>query len=147
MPLPAGLVTASVIWQRAQPLPLGLNVTKNDIRRVVPNIASNCVQKSVAFYTEYLGFHVAMDMGWIVTVVSPSSSTAQISIVKGEPSREMNSITLSIEVEDVDLLHEAAMSRGYDIVYPLTDEPWGVRRFHVKDPNGVTINLMRHSSK
>jgi uncharacterized glyoxalase superfamily protein PhnB len=99
------------------------------------------------FYTEFLGFHVAMDMGWIVTVVSPSYSTAQISIVRGEPSREMNAMTLSIEVDNVDSLHEAAVSRGYDIVYPLTNESWGVRRFHVKVPNGVTINLMCRLTK
>jgi predicted enzyme related to lactoylglutathione lyase len=117
---------------------------KNEIRRVVPNITSNCLEESVVFYAEYLGFLVAMDMGWIVTLVSPSSSTAQISIVRGEPAQGSNAITLSIEVEDVDSLHDAAMSRGYDIVYPLTNEPWGVRRFHVKDPNGVIINVMRH---
>ena len=121
-------------------------MTKNDIRRVVPNITSNCVESSVEFYTQFLGFKVAMDMGWIVTVVSPSSPLAQISIVRGDSSSGLN-ITLSIEVDDVDTLHEAAISRGYDVVYPLTDEPWGVRRFHVKDPNGVTINVMRHSAK
>jgi uncharacterized glyoxalase superfamily protein PhnB len=48
------------------------------------------------------------------------------------------------EVDDVDSPYDVALSMGYDIVYPITDEPWGVRRFHVKDPNGVTINLMRH---
>ena len=29
-------------------------------------------------------------------------------------------------------------------VYPLTDEPFEVRRFAVEDPNGVIINIMRH---
>ncbi len=114
------------------------------IKRVVPNITSNRLEESVAFYTEFLGFRVAMNMGWIVTVVSPTSSTAQISIVSGEPTNGIDAFTLSIEVEDVDALHATAMSCGYDIVYPLTDEPWGVRRFHVKDPNGVTINVMCH---
>lgn len=121
-------------------------MTKYDIRRVVPNISSNCLQESVVFYTEFLGFRVAMDMDWIVTLVSPTSATAQISLLKGEPPRGNNAIALSIEVADVDSLHAAALLRGYEILYPLTDEPWGVRRFFVRDPNGVTINLMRHSS-
>ncbi|MGA2287514.1 MAG: VOC family protein, partial [Bradyrhizobium sp.] len=34
--------------------------------------------------------------------------------------------------------------RGYSIVYPLTDEPWGVRRFFVRDPNGAVINVVSH---
>ena len=33
---------------------------------------------------------------------------------------------------------------GLSIVYPATDEPWGVRRFFVADPNGVIINILSH---
>ena len=33
---------------------------------------------------------------------------------------------------------------AFKVVYPLTDEPWGVRRFFVTDPNGVIINVMNH---
>lgn len=113
------------------------------IRRVVPNITSNRMEESVAFYSEFLGFRVAMNMGWIVTVVSPSSPTAQISIVSGDPM-ESSAITITVEVEEVEALYATAISKEFNIVYPLTDEPWGVRRFHVKDPNGVTINVMCH---
>ena len=41
-------------------------------------------------------------------------------------------------------MYRAAVGRGYPIVYPLTDEPWGVRRFFVADPNGVVFNVMSH---
>ncbi len=51
---------------------------------------------------------------------------------------------MTIEVESVDEAHAKAVERGLDIVYPLTDEPWGVRRFFVADPNGVIINVMSH---
>jgi len=27
------------------------------------------------------------------------------------------------------------------MVYPLTDEPWGVRRFFVADPKGVVMDI------
>lgn len=115
------------------------------IKRVVPNIVSSRMDESRAFYTGLLGFSVAMDMEWIVTLVSPANETAQLSLVRGEsPAHETPAITLSIEVADVDAVHEAATSRGSDIVYPLTDEPWGVRRFHVRDPNGVVLNVMTH---
>jgi hypothetical protein len=30
------------------------------------------------------------------------------------------------------------------IVYPLTDEPWGVRRFFMGDPSGTVINVLAH---
>ena len=75
----------------------------------------------------------------------PENPTAQISVVRGEkPKQPDGSLTLSIEVADVDQAHRDAVKYGYPIVYPLTDEPWGVRRFHVVDPNGVVINVMSH---
>jgi uncharacterized glyoxalase superfamily protein PhnB len=49
-----------------------------------------------------------------------------------------------VEVEDVDAVHAKAVERGLKIVHPLTDEPWGVRRFFVQEPNGKVINVMTH---
>lgn len=103
------------------------------------------MDESRKFYTEFLGFEVEMDMGWIMTLVSPSNPTAQLSLLRGRtPATPQAQITLSIEVADVEVVHAAAVARGIPIVYPLTTEPWGVRRFHVTDPNGVVINVMSH---
>lgn len=115
------------------------------IRRIVPNILSSHPDLCRDFYAGFLGLRVAMDMGWIVTYVSPDNPTAQISVIRGQnPPAAEQSISLSVEVADVDQVHAEAVARGYPIVYPLTDEPWGVRRFHVADPNGVIINVMCH---
>ena len=32
-----------------------------------------------------------------------------------------------------------------EIVHPLTEEPWGVRRFFVRDPTGVVVNVVAHA--
>ena len=117
-----------------------------NIRRVVPDINTKHMKESLKFYTDFLGFQVAMDMNWIVTVVSPSNITAQINLLQDQPSTPSQSnLALSIEVEDVDALHAKAVALGIQVIYPLTDEPWGVRRFHVLDPNGIIINIMMHS--
>lgn len=117
------------------------------VRRIVPNIPSQRMDESRKFYTEFLGLHVAMDMGWIVTFVSPDNPTAQLSLLRGQaPAMPAGQITLSIEVVDVDATHAKAVASGIPIVYPLTTEPWGVRRFHVTDPNGIVFNLMSHLS-
>ena len=114
------------------------------IQRVVPNIQSARFDESRSFYTEFLGFNLAMDMGWIATFVSPTNPTAQVTLL-AEPSPAAPHPSISIEVADVDAVHAKAIARGLQIVYPLTDEPWGVRRFYVVDPNGVVINVMSHS--
>jgi catechol 2,3-dioxygenase-like lactoylglutathione lyase family enzyme len=101
------------------------------------------MDESRKFYTEFLGFDVAMDMGWVLTFVSPTNPTAQITVVqkKKEATPQAN---ISIEVDDVNALHAKAVALGLPIVYPMTDEPWGVRRFFIADPNGVIINVLSH---
>jgi predicted enzyme related to lactoylglutathione lyase len=103
------------------------------------------MEKSKLFYGEFLGMNLAMDMEWILTFVSSSNPTAQISIVKSDSiTTTTPGITISIEVADVDELYKKAVSMNYKIAYPVTTEPWGVRRFFIEDPNGVTVNLMQH---
>jgi catechol 2,3-dioxygenase-like lactoylglutathione lyase family enzyme len=113
------------------------------IRRVVPDITSERIDESRKFYTEFLGFEVAMDMGWIVTLASPSNPTAQITLLRG-PATAAPNPDLSIEVEDIDKVHGKATALGLQIVYPLRDEPWGVRPFFVTDPNGMVVNVVSH---
>ena len=115
------------------------------IRRIVPNISSTKLDESREFYMNFLGLRLVMNMDWILTFASDTNETAQISIVKGDNLSELNTdITLSIEVSDIDGLYEKAKAMRYEIPYEIASEPWGVRRFFVKDPNGVTINLMTH---
>jgi len=52
---------------------------------------------------------------------------------------------VSIEVDDVDEVYDRAVAAGAEIVYPLTDEEWGLRRFFVRDPNGAVINVTQHA--
>ena len=114
-------------------------------RRVVPNFRSDLSAASREFYGDVLGFDVGMDMDWIVTFVSPSNPTAQLSLIREDVSAHVHP-DASIEVDDVDATHAKVVERELEIVYALTDEPWGVRRFFVRDPNGMVINVMSHRS-
>lgn len=113
------------------------------IRRVVPDILSKDINASREFYTNLLGMTVAMDMGAVVTLVSPSNPTAQVTLIRDDGTTTVQP-HISIEVVDVDAIHQRAVAEGHEIVYALTDEPWGVRRFFVSDPNGVIVNVMTH---
>jgi predicted enzyme related to lactoylglutathione lyase len=52
---------------------------------------------------------------------------------------------VSIDVDDVDEVYERAHAAEAEIVYPLTDEGSGLRRFFVRDPNGAVINVTEHA--
>ena len=114
------------------------------VKRIVPDLKSRQLDTSRQFYVDVLGLEVAMDMGFIVTLVSPTNPTAQVSLIRDDGSTAILP-QMSVEVTDVDDVHARAVSRGFKIVYPLTDEPWGVRRFFVTDPNGTIINVMCHT--
>lgn len=116
------------------------------IKRIVPNIKSRDPQGSREFYAGFLGLDMPMETDEIITFASPSNPAAQISIVRhkqaGAPCPDV-----SIEVDDVDAAHADAVARGIAIAYPLTDEPWGVRRFFAVDPNGAIINILSHHER
>lgn len=115
------------------------------IRRVVPDISSDDLTASRAFYEDFLGFEVGMDMGWVLNFVAPDNPTAQVIVIRQDQTADVNP-EMTIEVDDVDSVHALAGDLGYELVHPLTDEPWGMRRFFVRDPNGKVINVVSHST-
>ena len=113
------------------------------ISRAVPNIKSERTAETRDFFVELLGFEVAMDLGWIVTVASPTNPSVQVSIIGND---DMAAPGISVGVADVDAVHAKAVEQGFEIVYPLRDEEWGVRRFMLREPSGTVVNVVSHRS-
>lgn len=113
------------------------------IRRIVPDIQTDRMDESRAFYTGVLGMRQAMDLGWIVGFVSPTNDTAQLQVLTEDATAPVTP-QVTVEVDDVEGAWQRARDTGCQIVHPLTTEPWGVRRFFVRDPNGVIVNVMTH---
>ncbi|MFJ6017660.1 VOC family protein [Streptomyces sp. NPDC092952] len=112
------------------------------VRRVVPNIQSEGVRESRDFYG-LLGFEEVMNHGWITTLASPSNPAAQISVMTADLTAPVTP-DLSVEVDDVDAAYAVMRKNGAEIVHPLQDEEWGVRRFFVRDPTGRVVNVLSH---
>jgi len=108
------------------------------IRRAIPLLGASDLAGVRDFYSGFLGFEVAMDEPGFMQFRSPSTPSVQI-IVGSE--RGVGLAHVTVDVEDVDALHAEALRRGLEIVYPLTDEPWGIRRFFVRAPNGTVVNV------
>lgn len=112
------------------------------ITRVVPDLYTDDPHTPHDFYLQVLGFNVAMELDFIVTYASPTNPLAQVSVLSSDPSGLRPAY--SVGVDDVDECHRRAQEQGCDIVYPITDEPWGVRRFFVRDPTGAIVNVVSH---
>ena len=109
----------------------------------MPNIKSEQPVETRDFFVDLLGFEVAMDLGWIVTVASPTNPAVQVTIISND---DMAAPGISVGVEDVDSVHAKALEHGFEIVYPLRDEEWGVRRFMLREPSGTVVNVVSHRS-
>ena len=112
-------------------------------KRIVANINTPDVAAAKLFYQEVLGLELLMDHGWITTYGSYDDMSVQISFASeggsGTPTHD-----LFIKVDDVDIAHQLMIKAGFMIVYGPADEPWGVRRFYVRDPFGKLVNILAH---
>ncbi len=113
------------------------------VRRIVANIETKDATAARRFYHDVLGLDVLMDQGWIATYGSDEQMQVQVSFMtqggSGTPVPD-----LSIEVDDVEAALAAMKAAGFAIEYGPADEPWGVRRFYVRDPLGRLVNILSH---
>lgn len=114
------------------------------VLRIIPNLAAVNPATARAFYGDLLGLDIVMDHGWIVTFASAAPTVPQISVAS-QGGSDTPVPDLSIEVDDVDAIYQRAKAMCLDIGYEMTDEPWSVRRFYVRDPFGKIVNILSHA--
>lgn len=114
------------------------------VKRIVADFATPEPRAAERFYEDILGLELLMDHEWIVTYGSSAQMTVQISFAaeggSGAPTPD-----LSVEVDDLDEALRRVTRAGLPIEYGPADEPWGVRRFFVRDPFGNLVNILAHA--
>ena len=114
------------------------------VERIVANIAAADVATAQRFYGDVFGLDVLMDLGWIATYGAATTMPVQVSIAS-EGGSGTPVPALSIAVDDLDEALRRVRSGGFTITYGPADEPWGVRRFFVRDPFGTLVNVVSHT--
>jgi predicted enzyme related to lactoylglutathione lyase len=101
------------------------------------------IESAKDFYSGYLGLsNEEFNMGWVARFTSPDTG-ANVQLVTHDAAASEDPV-ISVKVDDVDAAYEDATQRGYEIVHPLSTEPWGVRRFFVRAPDGNVVNIVQH---
>ena len=114
-----------------------------NVKRIVANIAAPDIAAARGFYGELLGLDLLMDHGWIATYGSREAMSVQISFAS-QGGSDTPVPDLSIEVDDLDAALARMRGAGIAIKYGPAEEPWGVRRFYVRDPFGKLVNILVH---
>jgi len=113
------------------------------VKRIVADFAVSDPALAKRFYQDILGLDVVMDLGWIMTLGTSEKMRVQVSFASeggsGAPVPD-----LSIEVDDLDAVLSRVRKARLKLEYGPSKEPWGVRRFSVRDPFGKLVNILAH---
>jgi catechol 2,3-dioxygenase-like lactoylglutathione lyase family enzyme len=111
--------------------------------RIFANLRVADLEASRSFYTDFLGLSTEeFNLGWVARYTS-SDTGANVQLVTRDATAPEDSV-ISVATDDVDAAYAEAQALGLEIVHPLTTEPWGVRRFFVRAPEGNVINVVDH---
>jgi predicted enzyme related to lactoylglutathione lyase len=111
------------------------------------NLSVADIRAAREFYRDYLGLtEEPMGLDWVTRFATPNGHST-IQLVTHDATAPVDS-QLSVAVGDeIDDAYAEAVRRGFDIVYPLTEEPWGLRRFFVRAPDGTVLNIVSHKDE
>lgn len=112
--------------------------------RITANLRVSDIGEAKSFYTDFLGLSTEeFNLGWVARYTAPETG-AHVQLVTRDATAAEDSV-ISVHVDDVQGAYDEARRLGFDIVHPLTTEPWGVRRFLVRAPDGNVVNIVQHA--
>jgi catechol 2,3-dioxygenase-like lactoylglutathione lyase family enzyme len=101
------------------------------------------------FWIRHFGLVVIFENEWFAYLQAKDGSASIGFLTPDHPSSPpgpetyAGGVSLELEVEDVDAALAELKASGKEPEYPLTDEPFGQRRFGLSDPSGLWINVVQ----
>ncbi len=113
------------------------------VEKISTNLQVDDIEQAREFWADWMGLRdEEFNLGWVARFTDPDTG-AHVQLVTRDATAPEDS-ALSVHAEDVDAAYAEAQQRGYEIVLPLRDEAWGVRRFFVRSPDGTVVNVVGH---
>lgn len=115
------------------------------VTRLIANLSVPDIDEAREFYMDYLGLtdEGLTELSWVARFQSPDGQAAVQLVTRDETAPEDSVISVAVG-DDIEEAYAEAKRRGFEIVHPLTTEPWGIRRFFVRAPDGNLINVNGH---
>jgi uncharacterized glyoxalase superfamily protein PhnB len=115
------------------------------MNRIAAGVVVKDTEAAKAFYERHLGAKVIFDCGWYVTLRLGGPRGPEVSFATPHGGQGTvvapGSLSLYVEVDDVDAAYEQVRATGAAVEGPPTDKPWGDRSFELADPHGVRVYL------
>jgi predicted enzyme related to lactoylglutathione lyase len=114
------------------------------VTQIIANLPAPDPADLAAFYRKVFDLTVEHDMGWIAFMRAPSDMPVRLQLAS-EGGSGTDLPVISIGVDDLEEALAKARAAGIEPAYGPVDEPWGVRRFYLRDPAGNLVNVVTHS--
>lgn len=107
------------------------------------------LEESVKFYTDIIGLEVVREMnaGPEMKIVFLGRGETEIELIYNRKNQEINignDISWGFEVESLDEALELVKTNGIEIEQGPVQPTTKVKYFFIKDPNGLTIQLVEN---
>lgn len=123
------------------------------VRDLYPLITTPALTEVRDFYVSLFEFRLVFEANWFVYLVGPADEGTRGATLAfmhpnhpshppGPESYNGLGVILTVEVSDAAAVYERFKTRAAPIVHPLTDEKWGQRRFMIRDPAGVLVDVV-----
>ena len=123
------------------------------MKRLFPITITKNLIECKEFYTKFFSFEIVFEADWYIHMRHESG--IEIAVMQPDLSNQPKflhgayageGVVYSFEVDDAKSEYERLKALGAPIIYELTDEEWGQRHFMLKDPAGVSIDLVQQLS-
>jgi catechol 2,3-dioxygenase-like lactoylglutathione lyase family enzyme len=117
-------------------------------------IVTSKLKETKKFYQEVLGFGVRFESDWYILLHTPDGGE-EIAFLQPDhptqaplfqPAFNGKGVFLTIEVDDVDAEYRRIQSLKVPVTVEIRDEEWGDRHFAIIDPNGIGIDIVKHTA-
>lgn len=115
-----------------------------------PIVMTDRLAECRRFWVDALGFQPVFEASWILVLSSGGARRLVAFMSPDHPSTPPGherfagtGLLLTLETEDVDAEHARLEQLDIEIHHGPVDEPWGQRRFLIRDPAGVWVDVVR----
>lgn len=115
-----------------------------------PVVVTPAHKECVAFYRRWLQAEVLFEASWFALLSLPGEPGARLAFMAPDhpstpPGAETftgDGLFLTFQVEDAGAEFERLRTAGAPFAYNLKTEPWGQKRFALKDPAGTWLDIV-----
>ena len=117
---------------------------------IYPLITVKRLGESRDFFVKFFGMNLVFEANWVVMLARTEGGPIALGLMTADhpsnpPGPEVfdgKGMIMTFQVEDAAAEHKRLQAAGAPITYGPAEEPWGQRRFMVRDPSGILVDVV-----